>query len=80
MNPSNLKQKRKLEDIVDIGSCIKIKNSNKIFQIIGINSKKSICWIREWPLNYEHHQTFAIPIKNVKFSKVCPVIKDKESV
>ena len=74
MNSINLKNKKKLKDIVDIGSCIKIENSNKLFQIIGINSKKSICWIREWPLHYQNYQTFALSINKVKFSTVCPNI------
>ncbi len=76
MNPSNLKDKRKLAINVDIGSCIKLENSNKIFQIIGINSKKSICWIREWPLSYEQHQTFTVSMNNIKLCTVCPSIRD----
>ena len=80
MNVSNLKHKRKLLDITDIGSCIKIDNSTKIFQIIGINNKKSICWIREWPLNYDHSQTFAVSTNNIRLSTVCPSIRDKESI
>ena len=28
------------------GACVKIKNSNKTFQIIGINISKEICWVR----------------------------------
>ena len=76
MNPSNLKRKGKVVDIIDIGSCIKIENNNKVFQIIGINNKKSICWIREWPLSYEHHQTFTVSINNIKLTTVCPRIRD----
>ena len=79
MNNIRLKQQREIEDIVDIGSCIKIENSNKFFQIIGINNKKTICWIREWPLNYGHYQTFELSTNKVKLSTVCPNIRDKES-
>ena len=75
MNPIRLKNESKLSDIVDLGSCVKIENSSKIFQIIGINSKNSICWIREWPLNYESYQKFAISIKKVKLSTICPTLK-----
>ena len=28
------------------GACVKIKNSNKTFQVIGINIDKKICWVR----------------------------------
>ena len=31
------------------GACVKIKNSNKTFQVIGLNINKEICWVREWP-------------------------------
>ena len=31
------------------GACVKIKNSNKTFQVIGLNIGKEICWVREWP-------------------------------
>ena len=32
------------------GACVKIKNSTKTFQVIGINIGKVICRVREWPL------------------------------
>ena len=32
------------------GACVKIKNSNKTFQVIGLNISKEICWVREWLL------------------------------
>ena len=28
------------------GACVKIKNSNKTFQVIGLNISKEICWVR----------------------------------
>ena len=31
------------------GAYVKIKNSNKTFQVIGLNRGKEICWVREWP-------------------------------
>jgi len=31
------------------GACVRIKNSNKTFQVIGLNLGKKICWVREWP-------------------------------
>ena len=77
MDPIRLKHQSKVSDIVDLGTCIKIENSNKIFQIIGINSKNSICWIREWPLNYESYQKFEISINKVKLSTICPTVRKK---
>ena len=77
MNQIRLKHQSNVSDIVDLGTCIKIQNSNKIFQIIGINSKKSICWIREWPLNYESYHKFAISINKVKLSTICPMVRKK---
>tara|TARA_Y100000589_G_C26632979_1_gene418864 strand:- start:220 stop:468 length:249 start_codon:yes stop_codon:yes gene_type:complete len=56
---------------VSIGSCIKIKNSKKTFQILGINKKKSICWIREWPLKNSLYETFSLPISKITLSTVC---------
>ena len=32
------------------GACVKIKNSNKTFQVIGLNRGKEICWVRELSL------------------------------
>ena len=78
MNKIKLKHHRYIEDDIDIGSCIKIRNSNKIFQIIGLNNKKTICWIREWPLHYGYYQTFAFPLNQVKLSIACPNILDRE--
>ncbi len=34
------------------GACVKIKNSNKTFQVIGLNIGKEICWVREWPFAF----------------------------
>ena len=72
------KNKAKLVDNLNIGSCIKIENSNKTFQIIGINNKKSIFWIREWPLNFESYQTFGLATNKIKISTVCPNIKNRD--
>jgi len=37
-------------DILYKGACVKIKNSNKTFLVIGLNICKEICCVREWPL------------------------------
>ena len=74
-NNINLKIEPKIEDLINIGSCIKIKNSLKTFQIIGINQKKTICWVREWPLCHEGYQTFELSIHKIILSTLCPSIQ-----
>ena len=39
------------------GACVKIKNNNMTFQVIGLNQDKNICWVREWPFksNYKRN-------------------------
>ena len=57
--------------IFDIGSCVKIKNSQKTFQVLGFNPKKTICWLREWPLNYDPYRTFGLAINQIKIQTFC---------
>ena len=54
----------KIQDLIDIGKYIKIINSEKTYQVIGINKRKEICWVREWPLNFSSYKTFALSIDN----------------
>ena len=42
------------------GACVKIKNSKKTFQVIGINIGKEICWVREWPFACNSKKTFPL--------------------
>jgi len=53
------------------GACVKIKNSNKTFQIIGINVCKEICWVREWPFAYNSKKTFALEISQITLQIFC---------
>ena len=53
------------------GACVKIKNSNKTFQIIGINICKEICWVREWPFDYNSKKTFALEISQITLQIFC---------
>ena len=53
------------------GACIKIKNSNKTFQVIGINIAKNICWVREWPFAYNSKKTFALEISQITLQIFC---------
>ena len=54
------------------GACVKIKNSNKTFQVIGLNIGKKICWVREWPFARDSKKTFALEISQIKLQIVCP--------
>ena len=50
---------------IKIGKCIKIKNSKKIFQIVGLNDKRKICWVREWPIKNSAYVTFQLSVNNI---------------
>ena len=53
------------------GACGKIKNSNKTFQVIGINIGKKICWVREWPFACNSKKTFALEISQITLQIFC---------
>ena len=53
------------------GACVKIKNSNKTFQVIGINIGKKICWVREWPFACDSKKTFALEISQITLQIFC---------
>ena len=53
------------------GACVKIKNSNKTFQLVGINIFKEICWVREWPFAYNSKKTFALEISQITSQIFC---------
>tara|TARA_B100000073_G_scaffold346079_1_gene356627 strand:- start:215 stop:475 length:261 start_codon:yes stop_codon:yes gene_type:complete len=63
----------KSKESINIGSCIKIKNSQRIFQIIGLNQTKRTCWIREWPLNNKPYYTFELSMNKIMLSVICPL-------
>ena len=54
-----------------IGACVKIKNSQKTFQVIGINPKSKVCWIREWPFALEVNKTFSLEINQITVQTFC---------
>ena len=56
---------------IKIGECIKIKNSKKTFQIVGLNYKRKICWVREWPLKNRVHATFELSVNNILIPTIC---------
>ena len=53
------------------GACVKIKNSNKTFQVIGINIGKKMCWVREWPFAWDSKKTFALEISQISLQIFC---------
>ena len=53
------------------GACVKIKNNNKTFQVIGMNKDNEICWVREWPFDFNSKKTFALNISQIKMQVLC---------
>ena len=53
------------------GACVKIRDSNKTFQVIGLNIGKKICWVREWPFACNSKKTFALEISQITFQIFC---------
>ena len=53
------------------GACVKIKNSQKTFQVIGINPKSKVCWIREWPFALEVNRTFSLKYNQITLQTFC---------
>ena len=53
------------------GACVKIKKSNKTFQVIGLNLGKKICWVREWPFASNSKKTFALNISQITLQVLC---------
>ena len=54
------------------GACVKIKNSQKIFQVVGINPKSEVCWIRELPFDLKVNKTFSLKINEITLQTFCP--------
>ncbi len=53
------------------GACVKIKNSQKTFQVVGINPESKVCWIREWPFDLEVNKTFSLEINQITLQTFC---------
>ena len=53
------------------GACVKIKNSKKLFQVVGFNPESQVCWIREWPFNVEVKTTFPLEINQIIMQTYC---------
>ena len=53
------------------GACVKIKNSKKLFQVVGFNPESNVCWIREWPFDLEFKTTFSLEINQITLQTIC---------
>ena len=53
------------------GACVKIKNNNNTFQVIGLNQEKKICWVRERPFNCNSKKTFALNTSQITIQVLC---------
>ena len=76
VKPKLLENKNEYKDLICFknlykGACVKIKNNNKTFQIIGLNIEKKICWLREWPFAFNTKKTFALEISQIAFQTFC---------
>ena len=67
----NIDSSNEIKKHIDIGKCIKIINSEKNYQVIGLNPKMNICWVREWPLNFYRNQTFELSLNKIILSSSC---------
>ena len=67
----NKNQKKNCSENLYKGACVKIKNSNKTFQVIGINFDKKICWVREWPFAINSKKTFALETSQITLQLFC---------
>ena len=68
---SNKKNNLSCSENLYKGACVKIKNSKKTFQIIGLNLDKNICWVREWPFAFNSKKTFALEISQITLQIFC---------
>ena len=59
------------------GACVKIKNSNNTFQVIGLNLDKKICWVREWPFALNSKKTFPVEISQITLQMFCSNLSSK---
>ena len=67
----NEKNNLKCSENLYKGACVKIKNINKTFQVIGLNIGKKICWVREWPFAYDSKKTFTLEISQITLQIFC---------
>ena len=69
----NIDSSNEIKKYIDIGKCIKIINSEKNYQVIGLNPMMNICWVREWPINFCEYQTFELSLNKITVSSSCEI-------
>ena len=69
----NIDTSNEIKKYIDIGKCIKIINSEKNYQVIGLNPMMNICWVREWPINFCEYQTFELSLNKITVSLSCEI-------
>ena len=54
-----------IEENINQGDCVHLKNKEELFQVLGIDNAYEKCWVREWPLSPNGSPVFEISIKQV---------------
>mgnify|MGYP001414166600 CR=1 FL=1 len=57
--------RKEIEESINQGDCVHLKNKEELFQVLGIDNSYEKCWVREWPLNPNGSPVFEISIKQV---------------
>lgn len=49
------------------GACVHLRNdhSHNLYQVIGIRSEDSICWLRIWPLRAKGNPVFQTTLNRI---------------
>ena len=59
------KASKEIEENINQGDCVHLKNQEELFQVLGIDNAYEKCWVREWPLSPKGSPVFEIPIKQI---------------
>ena len=59
------KARKEIEESINQGDCVHLKNQTELFQVLGIDNSYEKCWVREWPLSPNGSPVFEISIKQV---------------
>ena len=54
-----------LNENINQGDCVHLKNQEELFQVLGIDNAHEKCWVREWPLTTNGSPVFEISIKQI---------------
>ena len=59
------KARQEIEENINQGDCVHLKNQKELFQVLGIDNSCEKCWVRQWPLNSNGSPVFEISMKQV---------------